>query len=297
MFARKTPVVAVMAVIAAMFAGCAAQSNVDDLHKVNRQLESQILQLKAQLDEKNAMIAALQSSPRRTDELSGRLATAEAERDRLREALAQAEDALRNIKPVTLTRLPQALDSQLRALAERNPDLMTYDSELGMIRLRSDLTFALGSIELSDSARSSLGQLAGVLRSSAASPYGVRVVGHTDTVPVRNAENVRRFGDNWGLSAFRAISVMKALHDAGISPTRTHIAGFGEHRPIVANGSGGARENRRVEIYLVETPAATGSLPASSGGASAAAPAAPAASTPAQPSPAPVSSRQPEVFK
>ncbi|MEM1209130.1 MAG: OmpA family protein [Planctomycetota bacterium] len=277
--------VAMLALTAVMFAGCAAQSNIDELQAVNRRLETQILELKAQLDEKNAMIAALQASPRRSDQLNAEIVALTAERDRLRAALADAEDALRSIQPVALTRLPQALDSQLRSLAQRNPDLMEYDSELGMIRLRSDLTFALGSTELSDSAKSSLSQLAGVLNSSAASPYGVRVVGHTDNVPVRNAANVRKFGDNWGLSAFRAISVMKALQGSGISPQRMNIAGYGEYRPIVANGPRGSRENRRVEIYLVEGLPVTSpppAAPSSSGGASA---------------PAPAAAPEPEVFK
>ncbi|MEO0588717.1 MAG: OmpA family protein, partial [Planctomycetota bacterium] len=288
MLASKFSAVAALAVIAAVFTGCAAQSNVDELQTINRQLETQILELKAELDEKNAMIAALQASPRRSSELQNRLAAAQAERDRLAAALADAEAALRNITPVTLTRLPQALDSQLRRLAQQNPGLMEYDADRGMIRLRSDLTFALGSTELSDSAQASLSQLAGVLQSSAASPYGVRIAGHTDNVPVRNAANVQRFGDNWGLSAFRAISVMKALHSAGISPQRTHIAGYGEFSPIVANGTQGARENRRVDIFLVETAPAAALPPASSSSSSAPA---------ADPAPVSTTEADPAVFK
>jgi len=292
MLRLNTSIVAALAITAATFVGCAAQSNVDELQAINRRLDTQILELKAQLDEKNAMIAALQSSPRRTDELTAQLEAARAERDRLRAALDEAEAALRNIKPVTMTRLPQALDSQLRALAERNPNLMEYDADMGMIRLRSDLTFALGSTELSDSAKSSLNQLATVLQSQAAAPYGVRVVGHTDNVPVKNPANVQKFGDNWGLSAFRAISVMKALHSAGISPSRTHIAGFGEQQPIVSNGPSGARENRRVEIFLVEGLPATNTGPASSSSAGST-----PSSTTSTASPAPVTSSRPEVFK
>jgi len=51
--------------------------------------------------------------------------------------------------------------------------------------------------------------------------------------------------------------VKDVLQNAGVSPTRMSVAGYGEYRPIVPNGPGGAEANRRVEIFLVErtTPA------------------------------------------
>lgn len=242
--------------------GCVSQAAYDDLQKVNRTLEEQIVELKLQLEQtreevaflrrnagssNSAMLARISAAESRANRLEQELAAAQA-------ALANAENNLRNLPPVNFNTavLPADLDNALRRLADQNPGLMTYDPQQGMIKLESDLTFALGSITVSPEAQQALRRLAGVLRSPAAQPYEIRVVGHTDNVPVRNPANVRRFGNNWGLSAFRAISVMEVLQKAGLPPQRFLVAGYGEYHPIVPNGARGARQNRRVEIYLVE---------------------------------------------
>ena len=93
-----------------------------------------------------------------------------------------------------------------------------------------------------------------MLSSPVASEYEVRVVGHTDNVPMRNASNIQRFGDNWGLSTARAVAVMKGFRDAGIPEARMSVAGYGEFRPVEANGPRGSEANRRVEIFLVAMP-------------------------------------------
>ena len=38
---------------------------------------------------------------------------------------------------------------------------------------------------------------------------------------------------------------------AGVDPARIQVAGYGEFRPIVLNGTKGAAENRRVELVMV----------------------------------------------
>ena len=111
---------------------------------------------------------------------------------------------------------------------------MTFDPETGMIRFRSDVTFALGKTAVQDGARGLLQKLAGVLASPAASGYEVRVVGHTDNVPVKNAANVQKYEDNWGMSAFRAISVMRVLAENGVSAGPHERLGL---RPDAAGGA------------------------------------------------------------
>ena len=44
---------------------------------------------------------------------------------------------------------------------------------------------------------------------------------------------------------------MKILQSDGVPPVRMTVAGHGEYRPEVTQGSHGAEANRRVEIYLV----------------------------------------------
>jgi chemotaxis protein MotB len=147
--------------------------------------------------------------------------------------------------------LDPATDSALQALAAQYPELFVYDSETGMLRFKSDLTFDSGSDVVKSEARSALGQLATILNGPAAQ-YDIRVVGHTDAQRVRQVAG-RRFKDNLELSAFRSISVRNVLVGAGVAATRVEFAGRGEFDPIVPNtaGSGNTQENRRVEMFLV----------------------------------------------
>ena len=241
--------------------GCVSQAEADRYRTVNRQLEAQIQDLKARLDEKNAMISALQASGDQSNDLAKQLEEAYAQRDRYRTALEQAEAALRDMQGGPL---PIELDDALAKMAADNPQLMTYDPELGMIQLKSDLTFGLGSTRISPAAANSLKSLGKVLNSRLALSYEVRIVGHTDNVPVKNPANVKAYGDNWGLSAFRARAVLKALNASGVAPQRMFIAGYGQYHPITPNGPKGAAGNRRVEIYLQPAQnVSTASIPAS----------------------------------
>ncbi|MBN2008079.1 OmpA family protein [candidate division KSB1 bacterium] len=81
-----------------------------------------------------------------------------------------------------------------------------------------------------------------------ASKMKVMVEGHTDNIPIHNAQ----FDSNWELSAMRAISVVKFFIDnLAIDPKRIQAAGKGEYAPIVPNNSPENRaKNRRVEILI-----------------------------------------------
>jgi chemotaxis protein MotB len=145
--------------------------------------------------------------------------------------------------------LDPTTDSALRELAAQYGDILEYDSARGMLRFKSDLTFASGSDQLNESVKGALGKLGQILNSAAAN-YEVRVVGHTDTQRVRQLPG-RSFKNNIELSAFRSISVRNYLVDNGVAPQRFEVAGRGEFDPIVANtGSGNTPQNRRVEIFL-----------------------------------------------
>ena len=229
--------------------GCVSQKVVDDLQTLNRRNQEQILELQARLEDKEAQIDAIKVQPPDPQQ-SYKLAEAEAERDRLRQALALAEDQLRSIgsSPV----LEPELDTALVDLARSNPGLISYDPQIGMVKFRSDLTFALGSADVNDQAVSSLEKLARILNTRVAGKYEARVVGHTDNVPVSRPSTRAKHPSNWHLSVHRAISVKNVLVKAGVDPTRIGVAGYGEHRPIAANSNRKGNEaNRRVEIYLV----------------------------------------------
>ena len=78
----------------------------------------------------------------------------------------------------------------------------------------------------------------------------VRVLGHTDNVPIRTAQ----FPSNWELSATRAVMVVRILSELhGVPAEHLSATGFGDSRPVADNLTPeGRAKNRRVEIVVLE---------------------------------------------
>lgn len=82
----------------------------------------------------------------------------------------------------------------------------------------------------------------------------VLVGGHTDDVPIHNAD----FASNWDLSAARAVAVATFLSTHGVPERQLVAAGFGPHHPRVANADDETRrQNRRIEVLLLPIKAVT----------------------------------------
>jgi chemotaxis protein MotB len=80
----------------------------------------------------------------------------------------------------------------------------------------------------------------------------IRVVGHTDNVPVAKVLQTT-FPSNWELSVARATNVVRALQAAGVPPERLVASGRGEYSPLAANDTPeGRQKNRRIEIMLID---------------------------------------------
>ncbi len=230
--------------------GCVSQRYVDDLETLYRRSQEQVLELRAQLEEKQSEVEVLKNTLVAQDpETLEKLQKALASHDKLTRALAKAEDRLRSVS--TGPMLDPELDAALIRLSQSNPELVTYEPEMGMIKFSSDLTFALGSSDVSDEAIAGLQKLAGILNSSAGKQYTVRVVGHTDNVPIGKPSTRAKHPTNWHLSVHRAIAVKDALTHEGVDAARMGVAGYGEHRPVAPNGAKGNQLNRRVEIYML----------------------------------------------
>jgi chemotaxis protein MotB len=262
---------------AATLTGCVSQGDYDDMQKLYRARENEVTELQARIAELNNRILALQNSTRQDPELLARLEQALAERKQLADALAAAQAELgKQPTRIVINALEPELDRALQEFAAANPDLITYDPALGMVKFRSDLTFALGSTEINQAAARPLAALADILKRPVAQGYEVRVVGHTDNVRISRPETLAKHPTNFHLSAHRAIAVKDELAKAGISPVRIAVVGHGEFRPVAPNGTRGAEANRRVEIFLVPmtyrgaveaAPATEGAGAAPAGGA------------------------------
>ncbi|MGC4028514.1 MAG: flagellar motor protein MotD [Steroidobacteraceae bacterium] len=113
------------------------------------------------------------------------------------------------------------------------------------VAIRSDLLFASGVAQLSQSAQPVIRLLGQTLSKF---PNNIRVEGHTDNVPIRNAQ----FQSNWELSAGRAANVVHLLTESGVAPKRLSVLAFGEYRPVLPNTTADGRNaNRRVVLTVV----------------------------------------------
>ena len=151
--------------------------------------------------------------------------------------------------------LPVQLTNELSAFAQQNPDLVDFDEKRGIVKFKSDLTFAPGSAEITPQAKQAIDRFAQILNSATARGYELMVAGHTDNTNVVNQATIAAgHRDNWYLSAHRAISVGKQLTSQGISAERLAVTGYADQRPIASNGSeSGKQQNRRVEVLILPT--------------------------------------------
>jgi len=121
----------------------------------------------------------------------------------------------------------------------------------GKIGISGSVLFALNSDQLQPEGRELLKSLAPPI----AAYLGAReemlmVSGFTDDRPVRDSN--RQFADNWELSAQRALTVTRALIEAGIPSASVFAAAFGPEQPVASNADAqGRSQNRRVEMAPV----------------------------------------------
>lgn len=265
--------------------GCNSSNTA--LMEANRALQDRNTTLTAENESLSNLVQQLQgavaSRDRALSDAQSLISTLQSGKGGLESQLAGMQDRLNNLNFGSLnvtSALDPTTDQALRDLAAQHSDLLEYDSQRGVLRFKSDVTFDSGSDVVRAEARSTLAQLAGILN-GAASGYDIRVVGHTDSQRLRPA-TVQKHTTNLRLSADRAISVRNELVRNGVSAPRFEIGGRGEFDPMVPNTrSGNTPQNRRVEIYLVKSTGKIG-VTAADGMDAAAPEAAPARSAPVE---------------
>lgn len=241
--------------------GCVGQGEYDKVVETNRALTDKNITLQRERDESRSALEAQRNALAR---LEAALTEARAQNVSLADALKKAgydlDDLRKAMADLEIGPLDEATDKALAELAAQFPDLITYDHTKGMLRFASDLTFASGSADLNDSARSSLSALARILNSSSAAGYDVHIVGHTDSQRIGGG-TAKLHPTNVHLSAHRAISVRAALASMGVPGGRMMVAGWGEFRPAVPNNANGnTPANRRVEIFLTKSRSDAGGV-------------------------------------
>ncbi|MFI4872513.1 MAG: OmpA family protein [Phycisphaerales bacterium JB061] len=111
-----------------------------------------------------------------------------------------------------------------------------------VVGVAGDVLFDSGKVDLKNSARQTLDQIASVLNTQYAG-RSIRVEGYTDTDPIRKSS----WKTNERLSAERAMSVEAYLVSKGIDNGRIYSAAFGPAHP-----RGSKAQSRRVEIVVLQ---------------------------------------------
>jgi chemotaxis protein MotB len=109
----------------------------------------------------------------------------------------------------------------------------------------------------------SIGTLRQIAQVLAATPYDIRIEGHTDNVPIHTAQ----FASNWELSTARATTLAKIfIVDQHFTPARLSASGYAEFHPVADNSTiEGRGENRRVDIILLPRSSVTPQIAAGEG--------------------------------
>ncbi len=165
--------------------------------------------------------------------------------------IAQLEGTLASERQANEAAQLAARQAHAKALASQH-DLLVKVSELGgretekgllLSLAEADLNFPVSKATLPAGDLPSLDRMAALLAQFP--DITARIEGHTDAAG--------RDETNLALSQARADAVKQALVDRGIAVERLTAVGIGETRPIGSNATkAGSRQNRRVEVYIIE---------------------------------------------
>ena len=180
-----------------------------------------------------------------------------------RSGLENQQTALRS-EVVTLEKQRATLEAQNRQNKAQYDSLarnLNDEVQKGQVQVRQykdmltvevaeQIFFDSGRANLSESGKAVLKKVGEALKGY--EDKIVRVVGHTDNVPIGKSMQ-SQFASNWELSSARATTVVRFLEAAGVPPDRLAASGRAEFSPVASNDDpDGRRKNRRIEITLID---------------------------------------------
>jgi len=172
---------------------------------------------------------------------------------------ANASTALTNTPQVPDTKpggsvdayaLQRELESVLGSELRQHEIEMRITPEGLVLSLHEVGFFNSGQARMLPTALPKLARIARILNEHG---FDIRVEGHTDNVPIHNAE----FQSNWELSTARATQVVTLLvENYELDPLKVAAAGYGPYHPVASNDTAeGRRMNRRVDLVITSRSA------------------------------------------
>jgi chemotaxis protein MotB len=234
--------------------GCVSQGEYKKMASERDRLKGEVEQARMEAEDYRNQLGAVTEVANNRDEQITSLSSANADlQTQLDEINRQYAEALERAN----SPLPPSLSEELSRFAAQNADFVEFDPARGMVKFKSDVTFAPGAAEMTPKARDVVARLSKILNDQGVSGYELMVAGHTDSVPVERAGTIKAgHRDNWYLSAHRAIAVGKSLQKCKVSPSRLAMVGYADQRPVASNLTGAGRaKNRRVELLILPSKA------------------------------------------
>jgi chemotaxis protein MotB len=143
-------------------------------------------------------------------------------------------------------RIKRQLEGLLSNQIARHVVALRVGREGLIISLREAGFYDSGSAVPHPASIATLGQIADALR---ATPYDVRIEGHTDNMPIHTDQ----FDSNWELSTARATRLARIfIVGHQFAPARLSASGYAEYHPATTNATAeGRSQNRRVDIIVL----------------------------------------------
>lgn len=226
---KITVLVAAMATLTSCVSKKKFEEEVNRAAAEKQAYESQIADLKSQNEKLQNEFADLEKnlnmSKKEISDLSSKIAENNKKIDNLKTAISE----------VFSTYDPSTINVE-----ERNGKLY--------IAMSNAILFDAGRDKLTKGSEELIEKMADVFNKNG--DLRIMVEGHTDSDPVKIHK--AQFKDNWSLSAARALSVVRALEDAGVDADRLTATGKGDTMPIASNDTDeGKEKNRRTEFVIV----------------------------------------------
>ena len=231
----------------------------EELNNLEKQLEEEKKAMAALETERSYRDAAtkeiqekLKSSQSWILSLEDEIAKGKSETERLQLRLSniKGEKDIAETKIGQLKTTYENLVSDLKKQIENQEvTIKTFEEKIS-VTFVDRILFEFGKAKISPKGRMILGKIGNTLKNVQGKQ--IRVVGHTDDVPISPGYHYK-FPSNWELSAARAASVVNYLqNEQGLDPANLEAVGRSFYKPIASNEtSKGRAQNRRVNINIV----------------------------------------------
>ncbi|HET9950815.1 MAG TPA: flagellar motor protein MotB [Candidatus Eisenbacteria bacterium] len=212
-------------------AGCVSSSKFNRLQAERSLLEN----------EKSSLQQRAEELAQDNTQLKGEIVQLEAQK----RTLADERDALKKTHEETVTQYDAVVNKLSQEVNKGNLQIRQYKNML-TVDVAEKIFFDTGSATIKPGGQEVLKKVGDAM--AAYQDKVIRVVGHTDNVPLKGRIT------NWELSAMRATHVVRFLQDeCKIDPQRLVATGRSEYQPVAANDTPeGRQKNRRIEITLMD---------------------------------------------